>query len=65
MLAGEIREYPTPAPGPGFNNLARLALVAVYVLVAAMSSFTKAFSPAIREIRILCCQTGAASAETR
>ncbi|KAJ6551387.1 thioredoxin-like protein [Mycena capillaripes] len=28
-------------------------------------SFTKAFSPALREIRILCSQTGAASAGTR
>ncbi|KAI0777933.1 hypothetical protein BC629DRAFT_1290145 [Irpex lacteus] len=28
-----------------------------------MASFTKALSPAIREIRILCCQTGAASQE--
>ncbi|KAJ3475203.1 hypothetical protein NLI96_g11989 [Meripilus lineatus] len=28
-------------------------------------SFVKALSPAIREIRILCCQTGAASAGTR
>ncbi|KAF8841512.1 NDUFA2, NADH ubiquinone oxidoreductase 10.5kD subunit [Paxillus ammoniavirescens] len=30
-----------------------------------MSSFTKALSPALREIRILCCQTGQASAGTR
>ncbi|KAI0083876.1 NADH dehydrogenase alpha subcomplex subunit 2 [Irpex rosettiformis] len=30
-----------------------------------MASFSKALSPAIREIRILCCQTGAASAGTR
>ncbi|KAI0691132.1 NADH dehydrogenase alpha subcomplex subunit 2 [Cytidiella melzeri] len=30
-----------------------------------MSSFSKALSPAIREIRILCCQTGTASAGTR
>lgn len=30
-----------------------------------MSSFAKALSPAVREIRILCCQTGAASAGTR
>ncbi|KAJ7217393.1 thioredoxin-like protein [Mycena haematopus] len=28
-------------------------------------SFSKAFSPALREIRILCSQTGAASAGTR
>ncbi|OBZ78332.1 NADH-ubiquinone oxidoreductase 10 subunit [Grifola frondosa] len=28
-------------------------------------SFAKALSPAIREIRILCCQTGAASLGTR
>ncbi|KAJ4465026.1 thioredoxin-like protein [Lentinula edodes] len=28
-------------------------------------SFTKAFSPALREIRILCSQTGPASAGTR
>ncbi|KAF8906910.1 thioredoxin-like protein [Mucidula mucida] len=28
-------------------------------------SFTKAFSPALREIRILCCQTAPASAGTR
>ncbi|OCH91770.1 NADH dehydrogenase alpha subcomplex subunit 2 [Obba rivulosa] len=28
-------------------------------------SFARALSPAIREIRILCCQTGAASAGTR
>ncbi|KIM43692.1 hypothetical protein M413DRAFT_443601 [Hebeloma cylindrosporum] len=28
-------------------------------------SFTKALSPALREIRILCSQTGAASAGTR
>ncbi|KAJ7176698.1 thioredoxin-like protein [Mycena filopes] len=28
-------------------------------------SFTKAFSPALREIRILCSQTGTASAGTR
>ncbi|KAJ4474368.1 thioredoxin-like protein [Lentinula aciculospora] len=28
-------------------------------------SFTKAFSPALREIRILCSQTGSASAGTR
>ncbi|PCH37148.1 NADH dehydrogenase alpha subcomplex subunit 2, partial [Wolfiporia cocos MD-104 SS10] len=28
-------------------------------------SFAKALSPAIREIRILCCQSGAASAGTR
>ncbi|GBE84206.1 NDUFA2, NADH ubiquinone oxidoreductase 10.5kD subunit [Sparassis latifolia] len=28
-------------------------------------SFAKALSPAIREIRILCCQTGLASAGTR
>ncbi|KAI0069962.1 NADH dehydrogenase alpha subcomplex subunit 2 [Panus rudis PR-1116 ss-1] len=28
-------------------------------------SFAKALSPAIREIRILCCQTGAASAGAR
>ncbi|CAL1710588.1 unnamed protein product [Somion occarium] len=28
-------------------------------------SFAKALSPAIREIRILCCQTGPASAGTR
>ncbi|KAI0635369.1 NADH dehydrogenase alpha subcomplex subunit 2 [Trametes polyzona] len=30
-----------------------------------MSSFAKAISPAVREIRILCCQTGPASAGTR
>ncbi|KAI0339239.1 NADH dehydrogenase alpha subcomplex subunit 2 [Trametopsis cervina] len=30
-----------------------------------MSSFAKALSPAIREVRILCSQTGAASAGTR
>ncbi|RDB26656.1 NADH-ubiquinone oxidoreductase 10 subunit [Hypsizygus marmoreus] len=30
-----------------------------------MSVFTKAFSPAIREIRILCSQSGASSAGTR
>ncbi|KAI1792274.1 NADH dehydrogenase, alpha subcomplex, subunit 2 [Ganoderma leucocontextum] len=30
-----------------------------------MSSLAKALSPAVREIRILCCQTGAASAGTR
>ncbi|KAF9515355.1 hypothetical protein BS47DRAFT_1376265 [Hydnum rufescens UP504] len=30
-----------------------------------MSIFTKALSPAIREIRILCCQTAPASAGTR
>ncbi|KAK7689604.1 hypothetical protein QCA50_007396 [Cerrena zonata] len=30
-----------------------------------MSSFAKALSPAIREIRILCCQSGAASSGTR
>ncbi|OSC98876.1 NADH dehydrogenase alpha subcomplex subunit 2 [Trametes coccinea BRFM310] len=30
-----------------------------------MSSFAKALSPAVREIRILCCQTGPASAGTR
>ncbi|RPD56520.1 NADH dehydrogenase, alpha subcomplex, subunit 2 [Lentinus tigrinus ALCF2SS1-7] len=30
-----------------------------------MSSFAKALSPAVREIRILCCQTGAASAGAR
>ncbi|KAI0746291.1 NADH dehydrogenase, alpha subcomplex, subunit 2 [Daedaleopsis nitida] len=30
-----------------------------------MSSFAKALSPAVREIRILCCQTGSASAGTR
>ncbi|TCD64971.1 hypothetical protein EIP91_003384 [Steccherinum ochraceum] len=30
-----------------------------------MTSFAKALSPAIREIRILCCQTSAASAGTR
>jgi len=30
-----------------------------------MSVFTKALSPAIREIRILCCQTSPASAGTR
>ncbi|GJF00453.1 NADH-ubiquinone oxidoreductase 10.5 kDa subunit [Phanerochaete sordida] len=29
------------------------------------TSFAKALSPAVREIRILCCQTGAASAGTR
>ncbi|KIP03640.1 hypothetical protein PHLGIDRAFT_31709 [Phlebiopsis gigantea 11061_1 CR5-6] len=29
------------------------------------SSFARALSPAIREIRIHCCQTGAASAGTR
>ncbi|KAJ7596081.1 thioredoxin-like protein [Mycena floridula] len=28
-------------------------------------SFTKAFSPALREIRIICSQTGAGSAGTR
>ncbi|KZT71204.1 NDUFA2, NADH ubiquinone oxidoreductase 10.5kD subunit [Daedalea quercina L-15889] len=28
-------------------------------------SFAKALSPALREVRILCCQTGAASAGTR
>ncbi|KAK0495663.1 thioredoxin-like protein [Armillaria luteobubalina] len=28
-------------------------------------SFSKAFTPALREIRILCCQTGPASAGTR
>ncbi|KAG8221528.1 NDUFA2, NADH ubiquinone oxidoreductase 10.5kD subunit [Butyriboletus roseoflavus] len=30
-----------------------------------MSSFAKALSPALREIRILCCQTAQASAGTR
>ncbi|KAI0764741.1 NADH dehydrogenase, alpha subcomplex, subunit 2 [Fomes fomentarius] len=30
-----------------------------------MSAFAKALSPAVREIRILCCQSGAASAGTR
>ena len=30
-----------------------------------MSSFAKALSPAIREIRILCCQTGPASSGAR
>ncbi|KAI0828509.1 NADH dehydrogenase, alpha subcomplex, subunit 2 [Trametes gibbosa] len=30
-----------------------------------MSSFAKAISPAVREIRILCCQSGQASAGTR
>ncbi|KAL1938761.1 hypothetical protein VTO73DRAFT_11364 [Trametes versicolor] len=30
-----------------------------------MSTFAKAISPAVREIRILCCQTGAPSAGTR
>ncbi|KAL0958851.1 hypothetical protein HGRIS_014170 [Hohenbuehelia grisea] len=30
-----------------------------------MSSFAKAFSPALREIRILCSQSGNASAGTR
>ncbi|KAI0666455.1 NADH dehydrogenase alpha subcomplex subunit 2 [Trametes maxima] len=30
-----------------------------------MSTFAKALSPAVREIRILCCQSGAASAGTR
>ena len=30
-----------------------------------MSSFAKALSPALREIRILCCQTGQASTGTR
>ncbi|KAH9918061.1 NDUFA2, NADH ubiquinone oxidoreductase 10.5kD subunit [Fomitopsis serialis] len=28
-------------------------------------SFAKVLSPALREVRILCCQTGAASAGTR
>lgn len=28
-------------------------------------SFAKALSPTLREVRILCCQTGAASAGTR
>lgn len=32
---------------------------------ATTMSFAKVLSPAIREIRILCCQTGAASAGTR
>ncbi|KAH9915444.1 NADH dehydrogenase, alpha subcomplex, subunit 2 [Epithele typhae] len=30
-----------------------------------MSTFAKALSPAVRELRILCCQTGPASAGTR
>ncbi|OJA16451.1 hypothetical protein AZE42_03796 [Rhizopogon vesiculosus] len=30
-----------------------------------MSTFSKALSPALREIRIFCCQTGQASAGTR
>ncbi|KAH9896478.1 NADH dehydrogenase alpha subcomplex subunit 2 [Cubamyces menziesii] len=30
-----------------------------------MSSFAKALSPAVREIRILCCQSGPASSGTR
>ena len=30
-----------------------------------MSSFAKALSPALREIRVLCCQTAQASAGTR
>ncbi|EJT99672.1 NADH dehydrogenase [Dacryopinax primogenitus] len=30
-----------------------------------MSLFAKAFSPAVRELRILCCQTGTASAGIR
>ncbi|KAI8973105.1 NADH dehydrogenase alpha subcomplex subunit 2 [Trametes punicea] len=30
-----------------------------------MSSFARALSPAVREVRILCCQTGPASAGTR
>ena len=34
-------------------------------LISAMSSFAKALSPALREIRILCCQTAHASAGTR
>jgi hypothetical protein len=33
--------------------------------ISAMSSFAKALSPALREIRILCCQTAQASAGTR
>lgn len=34
-------------------------------IISAMSSFAKALSPALREIRILCCQSAQASAGTR
>lgn len=58
----ESTETPATALAP---RLSTSPLLALELAVSNDMSFAKAFSPALREIRILCSQSGPASAGTR